>query len=222
MAMEAIVAIAVALAFWIWAYTSYFASTHGFIIARAFVSLSTVVIIVDVGITSAGKSPGFRDRVRRSLGILNILVAFWFISIESFWFFEDCFHCRNSRIVTETRIWSVVVHRKVWAWRDPTTIERIAADLGIPCRHNKTKLWQKQRWSGMCLLVEDGGTRISDDWYPPCARETVRSWASDPTFVDTFRRRVMEDFDVQFWRSLIFRLYDACPPDQLPVGALRR
>jgi hypothetical protein len=85
----------------------------------------------------------------------------------------------------------------------------------------------QQHWSGLCLLVEDGGIRLGPGydqrWYPPCARAAVRSWlARDPSFAQTFRKQVLEENDRPYWRSLIFRMYDACPPDQLPDYPLER
>ncbi len=103
-------------------------------------------------------------------------------------------------------------------------MEMIAVDLGIPCSHERAFRSWRQRLSGLCLCVEHGGMRLRDPpWYPPCARAAVRSWLEqDPDFARTFRERVLEGNDRAYLRSLIFRLYDACPGDQLPPNPLRR
>ena len=69
-----------------------------------------------------------------------------------------------------------------------------------------------------------GTYRLYDPpWYPPCARAAVRSWlANDPNFAKTFRQRILEEKDRQFWHSLILRMYDSCPADQLPEHPLLR
>ena len=142
----------------------------------ALVTLISVYIVATVfcGVTQSNHRRLFR--LGRVLGILNILVAFWFLSVEWYWFFEVCPNCRHSRVVTEYRLLSFVLNRE--EGRDsPTLIQWVAADLGIPCSHKNAFLWVKQHWTGLCLLVHDGGMRLSNDLtYPPCARETVRSW----------------------------------------------
>ena len=51
----------------------------------------------------------------------------------------------------------------------------------------------------------------------------MRSWlAKAPNFAQTFLKRVLEEKDWPYWRSLIFRIYDACPADQFPDYLLKQ
>ena len=104
----------------------------------------------------------------------------------------------------------------------PTVTELIAGDLGIPCQHQQTTRWMRNRLFGGCLWGECfiGTHRFSDPpWYPPCARDAVRSWATeDPNFIRNFRVRVIEGRDPGYVRTLVVRMYDACPVDQLPAN----
>lgn len=219
--MEAIAALAVVLAFWIWWYS--YRHSYVFDVLTAVVTAISVFVIASA-LSGAADRRRALGRWSRGLGILNLLIALWFVAVEWEWSYEDCPHCHDARRVFEYRVFSIVVWRDVEEWRYPTIIEMIAADLGIPCLHERAFRWWRQRLSGLCLCVEHGGMRLHDPpWYPPCARAAVRSWMErDSGFARTFRKRVLEGDDREFLRSLIFRMYDACPGDQLPRYPLRR
>jgi hypothetical protein len=74
----------------------------------------------------------------------------------------------------------------------------------------------------MCLWGENfvGIHRLTDaPWYPPCARDAVRSWATkDPNFIRNFRERALAGRDPGYMRALVVGMYDACPVDQLPAN----
>jgi hypothetical protein len=220
--MEGVAALAVLLAFWTWRLRSY----HTTIVFECFTFLVTALYVIAVIVSGATESRHRRlHRWSRLLGVLNILIAFWFVSVEWYWFFEDCPNCHRSRIVGEYRFVSLFLHREELR-EYPTLIEWIAADLGTPCSHTNASRWQKQRWSGLCLIVEDGGCGhlfYDPPWYPPCARNAVLSWlARDPGFAQTFRKRVLEQWDRPYWYSLFHKMYGACPQDRLPSYVRRR
>ena len=96
--------------------------------------------------------------------------------------------------------------------------EWIAADLGIPCAHEKSTRWLKQQWTGLCLHTNgtDGSLMYDRPEYPPCARAALQSRAArDPEFVAAFRERVLDGSDRDFWLNLVDEIYDVCPPEQL-------
>jgi hypothetical protein len=219
--MEAIAALAILLAFWGWRLKSYYRTTIIFDCVTVVVTLSSFFIIATLlsGAAEGGR-PGLK-RWSRRLGILNILIAFWFISVEGCWFFETCPNCHRYRHVFEYRFLSLVLHSR--GRELPTLVEWVAADLGTPCSHEKASRLLKQRWSGLCLLTEDPGDYGLYDppWYPPCARKAVQSWlAQVPGFAQTFRKRVLEEWDRPYWQSLILKMLDACPPEQHPQHRL--
>lgn len=219
--MEAIAALAVLLAFWTWWY-SY---RHSYVF-DAFTAVVTAISVFVIATALSGAADRYRTlgRWSRGLGVLNLLIALWFVSVEWEWSFEDCPRCHDSRRVFEYRVFSIVVWRDVEQWSKPTIVEMIAADLGIPCSHEKPLRSWRLRLSGLCLCLENGGMRLGDaPWYPPCARAALRSWREqDPDLARRFRERVLEGNDREYLRSLILRLYDACPEDQLPPNPIGR
>ena len=187
--MEAMAALAVLFAFWRWRHDYRHPIAFELVVLSVTVASAFVVGTVVSGATESNHRHLYG--LSRVLGVLNVLMTFWFVSVEEYWFFEDCPNCRHSRSFTEYRFLSFVLKR-IEGRDSPTLMQWVAADLGIPCSHNESYLWLKHRWSGLCLLVEDGGLRLSNDLtYPPCAREAVRSrLANEPGLPQTFRKRV--------------------------------
>lgn len=221
--MEAIAALAILLAFGTWRWRTYYRAPIFDVVVVVVAGISLFVI----GCVLSGNADPRRrslDRWRRRLGILNGLIALWFVSVDWSWFFEECPNCRDRRQVVEYRIGSIVVEREVSGWFYNTAIERVAADLGVSCSHGRAERSLQQRWRGLCLPGGPDPLRLSDSaWYPPCARDAVRSWLrSDPNLAREFRQRVLDDFDRAYWRRLVFRMYDACPASELPRHPLKR
>jgi hypothetical protein len=215
--MEAVAALAVLMAFWSWTIPRIHRQPTSFYCLLFFVTAVSASVIATclMGFGTSGH-PRFAQW-RRGLGVVNILVALWFGSVQWICFWESCPGCRRHHFVFETHVFSMVLqHGEGKRW--PTAIEQIAADLGVSCSHEREFRQVQQRWIGLCLLVEDAGMRLSDSSvYPPCACEAVRSWlAQDPGLAATFRRRVLEEGDQDYWKSFLSRMYAACPPEQLP------
>jgi hypothetical protein len=149
---------------------------------------------------------------------LSTAVAAWFSSVELAFIVDNCPVCGHGTDIHESRFFSVIPSRVTYEF--PTVAELIARDLGIPCQHEQTSRWMRNRLFGGCLWGENfvGIHRIGDSrWYPPCARDAVRSWATkDPNFTRTFRQRALEAHDLGYVRTLVLLLYEACPVDQLP------
>ena len=173
--MEAMAALAVLFAFWRWRHDYRHPIAFELVVLSVTVASAFVVGTVVSGATESNHRHLYG--LSRVLGVLNVLMTFWFVSVEEYWFFEDCPNCRHSRSFTEYRFLSFVLKR-IEGRDSPTLMQWVAADLGIPCSHNESYLWLKHRWSGLCLLVEDGGLRLSNDLtYPPCAaRRSVPGW----------------------------------------------
>jgi hypothetical protein len=218
--MLALVAVlAVPFAFWGWRLRTGVPFPAGLDVATITVTVVSAGVIADILISAS------RDRLRL-LGLvgwgllaLSMAVAVWFCSVELAFIVEKCPACGHGTDIHESRLFSVVPSRVVREF--PTVTELIAIDLGIPCRHEQRTRWMRNRLFGGCLWGECfiGTHRFSDPpWYPPCARDAVRSWATeDPNFIRNFRVRVMEGRDPGYVRTLVVRMYDACPVDQLPA-----
>jgi hypothetical protein len=184
------------------------------------------VATIVVTVASAGLIAGIligasrhRSRVLGPLGwgllALNATVAIWFTSVESTVFVENCPACGHGRDVIESRFFSVTPRRVTREYA--SLAELIASDLGIACNHERMTGWWAHRVYGGLLSGERfaGIHRLSDaPWYPPCARDAVRSWAAnDPEFIRNFRERVLERKDLAYWRTLLSRMHDECPDD---------
>jgi hypothetical protein len=214
--MEAIAAVAILMAFCVW-------RRRGYSPREAFDCVLIVVIGFSAMIIASvffGAGPSNRHgvyRVSRVLGLLNVLIAFWFLSVESCWIYEDCPRCHSSRLIVEYRFLSRRAYRRLER-EEPSLFQLIATDLGVPCSHSDLYRILDQRWRGCCLLVRPAPARIhSDPHYPPCARAAVRSWlADDPDLSQTFERRAFDQDDRHYRGVFMLEMYRACPPDQRP------
>jgi hypothetical protein len=220
--MLALVAVlTVPLAFWGWRLRTGVPFPAGLDVATIAVTVVSAVVIADISI---GAFRG-RPRLLRPLGWgllwLDVAVAVWFTSVEWTLIVENCPACGHGADVTESRLF-LAIPRRVARKEFPTLIELIATDLGILCPHKQMVGFRKYRLFGGCLWGEynPGIHRVFDQpWYPPCARDAVRSWAAkDPNFIRNFRERaLLEERDHGYMKALIFRMYDACPADLLPA-----
>ncbi len=223
-AMVLVAVLSVPLAFWAWRLGAGIAFPIAFDLVPLAVTISSAFVFVRVLTRDIGKRSRLLGPVGWGLMSLNALLAVWFTSVEWAWIQEDCHACGHGRDVVETRFFSVTARRRVLHER-PRETELIARELGIPCTHEGMTRWRRQLWLGGGVPVERcGGCFVWDPpWLPPCARDTLRSWAAeDPTFVRTFRKRALEGHERKYVRGLILRMYDACPADQLPEYRLNR
>lgn len=214
--IEAITAIAVALAFWTW----YLPWPRCLPVFYWILVLVTAIAMFVFACAWAGVSVRTHPRLarwNRSLVALNLLLAAWFITVEWYWYIRTCPTCVRRDFIHEYQFCGFMIRRE-YGKSYGTLIETIAAEVGVPCRHEKAERVVHQRWSGLCLLLEHGGTYLWDPpVYPPCARGAVQSWVKeDPSFAATFRRRVLEQRDWDYWKSLLNRMYRACPAEELP------
>jgi hypothetical protein len=216
-AMEAIAAIAVVLA--IWRLTFPCRHRHPVTVSVLLLLVTTLsTFIIATCLRNSGTHlPPRWTRWRRVLGVANVLIALWFTSVEWIWFREVCPAWHRHQYVFEAHVCSVVVQHRLGR-ELPTVIQRVAADLGVPCSHERAVQVVHQRWCGFCVCVQPGGTWFhAPDVYPPCAREEVRAMlARDPGFAVTFRQRVLDLGDRDYWTGILTRLYAACPPEELP------
>jgi hypothetical protein len=208
----------VPLAFWGWRLRAGFPFPAPLDVANVAVSVVSAVLASVVLMRAYRHRPRILGLVGWSLLALDAAVVLWFSSVEWTYVVENCTACGHGRDLSESRFFWASPCRS--ACEFPVVTELIARDLGVPCHHEHMTRWRKYRVFGGCLWGErhDGIHRIYDPpWYPPCARDAIRSWSSsDPSFVRTFRERALEGHDRRYVRDLIFRLYDTCPDDQRP------
>jgi hypothetical protein len=231
--MEAVAALAIAFAFWKWLQTPAFdaelvgASYTNLELLRpriVLAALSTGVTLLALFVIAsvlfrAVKGDNRKlDRWTKGLGLLNLVIVLWFLSIETTSHRETCATCFNVRYVCEWRAFSWVIRRDVRQWNSPTIRELIAADLGMPCWHPKRARRCGWSSSGLCLVKGVCLLTLSDGRvYPPCARSAVCAWlARDPSLPATLRKRVFEENDRAYWRAFFDRIYGECPESEIP------
>jgi hypothetical protein len=207
-------------AFWGWRLRTGVPFLAGLDVATIAVTVVSAGVIATVLIRTSRDTPRLLGPVGWGLLALNIAVAVWFSSVELASVVERCPACGHATDFNESRFFSVSASRVAREY--PTVTELIARDLGIPCQHEQTRRWLRNRVFGGCLWGENfvGIYHLSDPpSYPPCARDAVRSWAAkDPNFIRDFRDRALDRRDPAYLRALVFRMYDACPVDQLPAN----
>jgi hypothetical protein len=207
-------------AFWGWRLRTEVPFPAGLDVATLAVTVVSAGVIANILIRASRDAPRLLGPVGWGLLALDIVVAVWFSSVEVASVVARCAACGHATDINESRFFSVFASRV--AREFPTVTELIARDLGIPCQHEQTTRWLRNRVFGGCLWGENfiGIYHLSDPPpYPPCARDAVRSWATkDPNFIRNFRDRALEGRDQGYMRALVFRMYDACPVDQLPAN----
>jgi hypothetical protein len=219
--MLALVAVlTLSFAFWGWRLRTEVPFPAELDVATIAVTVVSAGVIANILIRASRDTPRLLGPVGWGLLALNIAVAVWFSSVEVALVVENCPACGHGTDIHESRFFSVAPSRV--AREFPTATELIARDLGIPCQHEQTTRRMKNRLFGGCLWGENfvGIHRLSDaPWYPPCARDAVRSWATkDPNFIRNFRDLALERRDIAYMMTLIVRMHDACPVDQLPAN----
>ncbi len=210
----------VPLAFWGWRLRTGVSFPAGLDVATIAVTVVSACLITNILIRASRDGTRLLGPAGWGILALNVAVAVWFSSVETAFIVETCPACGHGTDIHESRLFSVIPRRVVREF--PTLTEVIAKDLGIPCQHEQTTRWMRNRLFGGCLWGEcfKGIHRLSDPlWYPPCARDAVRSWAAkDSNFIRNFRERALEGGNRGYVRTLVFRMYDACRADQLPAN----
>jgi hypothetical protein len=161
----------------------------------------------------ATKARPLVHRVLAGMWCVYGLAALWFCIVESSWYVDFCPNCDNFRNGHDYQVFTFPIRTDLGSWNHHSLIEASAADLGIPCSHDKPSRHVEARFAGLCVPVQLlCGLRLGQNgWYPPCASDLVQSWKkSDPDFVRQFRKRVMEDQDTEYWKSLRRQIYIAC------------
>jgi hypothetical protein len=167
------------------------------------------------------KSPRPVERpVRRRTKIILAAIALpvlWMVSVDRSWFVARCPDCGHYEDIFELRLFTIPI--KTDRHADPGIIERVAIDLGVPCKHRHMEPWHKHRYwglfycaapciNGVCQLT--GG----DEWYTPEAAAKARHIAAtDPSIPAGFKAEVLTNHNMEVWWE-IGRLLE--PPAQPP------
>jgi hypothetical protein len=146
-------------------------------------------------------------RVIIGLAMVVSAVGAWFLCVDWSWFEEACPHCGYGRSIAQRRILGIVIHERAFEY--PTVMQRVAADLGVPCEHPELHRWHKHRWWGLCYCAApciNGVYRITgdDSWYDAAALEKLQELAkANPEFRRDFFQRVIREHDRDYWLEII-------------------
>ena len=137
-------------------------------------------------------------------------VAFWFLGVDRSWFVEECPTCGYGRDVLQYRVFTIPIYEQ--ASSEPTLLQAVAKDLGVPCPHTGLTRWHKHRYWGLgyCVFPCINGTyRIGRDfsWYDDRATAELKKLVkANPRLPEEFAERVLKNRDWNFWSSLIEEL----------------
>lgn len=135
-----------------------------------------------------------RKKLVAAISVLSLAIL-WFAGVDWSWFLHECPDCGRMQNVCQYRIFSFPIHEATYEY--PTITQRVATDLGVPCRHENSKIWHKHRWWGLCICKSPciNGTynlTSDDSWYTDAVSEAIAALAkNDPSLPSEFERRVL-------------------------------
>lgn len=137
----------------------------------------------------------------------------WFLAVDFSVFHESCPDCHSDRDIGQYRVFGYPVREDIF--EHPSSIERVSADLDVPCSHANRERWHANRLWGLCICAcpcHRGIVRLSDDlsWYDEHAVAEVKSLAAaNPGLAEEFRSRVLVEHDLDYWRAFMDKLRGA-------------
>lgn len=149
--------------------------------------------------------PAKRSVRRRLLVFASSLAAaaaFWFLAVHLTWHVEHCPVCLMDRDVVALRVCWIPV--RTWKRCHPSGWQKCAETLGVPCEHENLERWLKQcRWGLLVVTGPDAMYHMGEMfWFTGNVARALRVWGTeDPTLAETFRRKVLVERDIEYWRT---------------------
>jgi hypothetical protein len=138
-----------------------------------------------------------------------LLGALWFGAVDWSWYVHECPDCGFTKDVTQYRLFAIPIHETVY--EHPTIVQRVASDLRVPCRHDRSRRWHKHRWWGLLVCRSpciNGTYRLTadDSWYNNDTSAKIAALATaDPSIGPEFERRVLNRHEYDFFQSVLDR-----------------
>ena len=149
-------------------------------------------------------------RARILIGMLVASVLFWFVGFTRVVTVEKCLDCGRFRFVDEYRLCGTRLFQR--SSESHTLKERIALDLGVPCDHQNTGSYiREKRWGGIIAIQRPqyGTITIGEtDNYDAEMSKRVEALAkTSQTLPADFRRRVLRQHDQEFYDEVLDQIY---------------
>jgi hypothetical protein len=143
----------------------------------------------------------------------------WFLGVDASMFVENSPNCGCGWDIVQLRVFTIPIQQRITKYK--SLLQKVAADLGVPCVYAGAERWHKCRRSGLCIPAYPrisgiyrlaGGT----SWYHDAAVLEVKAMAeADPSLRIEFAERVLKRHDMDYW-ALFLR-----HPRVAQEGALR-
>ena len=149
-----------------------------------------------------------RRRLTFAAGLL-LLVGLWFVAVDWSWFVHDCPDCGYEKDLTQYRVFGCSIHESTREFRP--LVQKVATDLGVPCKHFKAISWHKHRWWGLCFCKSpciNGTYRLGEgvsSYSQIDSMKVAALAANDPTIATEFSRRVLQQHEFAFVREVLDR-----------------
>jgi hypothetical protein len=134
-------------------------------------------------------------------------VAFWFLAVDRSWFVERCPTCGHFGYIMQIRVCGIPVHEH--RYETDSLLQKVAADLGVPCTHPNLKRYYKHRYWGLLICAcpcINGIDSINADlsWYDAAVSARVKGMAAaNPALRAQFVERVIKNRDWKYWGAFV-------------------
>ena len=140
-------------------------------------------------------------------GSVSLLIAGWFFTVDRSWFVYECSQCHWGKDTLEIRFLGHTLTEEV-AFEQWSLRQKIAEELGVPCRHEHMQRWHKHRYWGLVYCAHpcwNGTYRIKvDEWFGKDSAKKLREYAkAHPELSQEFEEQVLGQRNDGFLRELL-------------------
>jgi hypothetical protein len=136
-----------------------------------------------------------------------LFVGVWFLAVDQSWFIDECPTCGYMRHVFQFRVLTLPARED--RRNRLTILQRVAADVGVECRHPLLKRFHRQRLWGLYFCACPCNRSLydldtDDSWYDEAVSNRIKQFVSaNPHLRNEFVEKVLEKRDFEYYRAFL-------------------